>query len=242
MFISTAFITLRSYGSYDVQSLRRLFNRSSRSALASAMGACGSAFFAPATDKLPPVLGRSETGTRRWCNERKEGDRKTKGGLEYKLLTWEFVGQSETQLVQHLGYDGVAVQVTQRRWSGEKKKNHITHWLNYTSEESEIRHCNQLEVLKREKRSWLHQFQYIKRKHEKQTSFVKISHSYLLRQTYEDTEVTMVFTNTQRFDQPVVDPPQTGVFSDKTAETHWRWRTLLIMRHTGGGSSLSFWE
>lgn len=43
------------------QSLRRLFRRSSRSASASARAACGSAFFPPATERLPPVLGRSET-------------------------------------------------------------------------------------------------------------------------------------------------------------------------------------
>lgn len=43
------------------QSLRRLFRRSSRSASASARAACGSAFFPPATDRLPPVLGRPET-------------------------------------------------------------------------------------------------------------------------------------------------------------------------------------
>lgn len=182
---------MRSCGSYGIQSLRRLFSRSSRSALASAMGACGSAFFAPATDKLPPVLGRSETGTRWWCNERKEGGRKTKQGLEYKLLTWEFVGQSETQLVQHLGYDGVAVQGTQseRGWSGEGEEKKIRHWLNYTSVESEIRRCNQLEVLERKEKKLTSPIPvYSKKTLEKQTSFVKISHSYLFRHT----EVTLV--------------------------------------------------
>ena len=47
------------------QSLLRLLSLSSRSASASARAAWGSAFFAPAADKLPPVAGRSKWTWRR---------------------------------------------------------------------------------------------------------------------------------------------------------------------------------